>query len=48
MGNVLLTGATGGIGKTLVAALGEAGHRVIAVVRLTLPALRRAKGHVIS
>ncbi|MEV4394972.1 SDR family NAD(P)-dependent oxidoreductase [Nonomuraea sp. NPDC049607] len=33
MGNVLLTGATGGIGQALVAALGEAGHRVIAVGR---------------
>ncbi|MFI7534422.1 SDR family NAD(P)-dependent oxidoreductase [Streptosporangium sp. NPDC049376] len=33
MGNVLVTGATGGIGRVLVDALTEAGHRVIAVGR---------------
>ncbi|MEU1387197.1 MULTISPECIES: SDR family NAD(P)-dependent oxidoreductase [unclassified Nonomuraea] len=33
MGNVLLTGATGGIGRALAAALGEAGHQVIAIGR---------------
>ncbi|MGW2221837.1 NAD-dependent epimerase/dehydratase family protein [Nonomuraea sp. NPDC001684] len=33
MGNLLLTGATGGIGRPLAAALGAAGHRVIAVGR---------------
>ncbi|MEV3982011.1 SDR family NAD(P)-dependent oxidoreductase [Nonomuraea sp. NPDC049758] len=33
MGNVLLTGATGGIGRPLAAALGAAGHQVIAVGR---------------
>ncbi|TDD05860.1 SDR family NAD(P)-dependent oxidoreductase [Nonomuraea diastatica] len=33
MGNVLVTGATGGIGTALVSALVEAGHRVIAVGR---------------
>ncbi|MEV4096660.1 SDR family NAD(P)-dependent oxidoreductase [Streptosporangium saharense] len=33
MGNVLVTGATGGIGRALVGALTEAGHRVIAVGR---------------
>lgn len=31
--NVLVTGATGGIGGALVGALAEAGHRVIAVGR---------------
>ncbi|MFI6922302.1 NAD-dependent epimerase/dehydratase family protein [Nonomuraea spiralis] len=35
MGNVLLTGATGGIGTALVSALEAAGHRVIAVGELT-------------
>ncbi|WP_156325773.1 NmrA family NAD(P)-binding protein [Nonomuraea sp. SBT364] len=33
MGHVLATGATGGIGKVLVGALVEAGHRVTAVGR---------------
>ncbi|GAA1017719.1 short chain dehydrogenase [Acrocarpospora pleiomorpha] len=33
MGNVLVTGATGGIGTALVGALVEAGHRVTAVGR---------------
>lgn len=33
MGNILVTGATGGIGRALVGALAEAGHRVIAVGR---------------
>lgn len=33
MGEVLVSGATGGIGSAVVAALAEAGHRVIAVGR---------------
>ncbi|MEO3889415.1 SDR family NAD(P)-dependent oxidoreductase [Nonomuraea sp. B5E05] len=33
MGHVLVTGATGGIGRAVVGALAEAGHRVTAVGR---------------
>src|SRR4029434_6070826 len=33
MGDVLVTGATGGIGSALVAALASAGHRAIALGR---------------
>jgi uncharacterized protein YbjT (DUF2867 family) len=49
MGDVLLTGASGGIGSALVPALASAGHRVIAVGRDAgglHPMAARHDGHV--